>query len=136
MDRGQYLAVMAACLAITLPLEWAFGARVYRRPLRTLKVLLPVVVVFYLWDAVAIARDHWWFAEEYVTGWVLPLGVPFDELVFFVVVPLCALLSYESVRNILDGKVAWLPIGRDRVAHTAGPTGAGAPSSAPGAEAR
>lgn len=121
MDKGQYLYVMAACLVVTLPLEWVFEARVYRRPRRTFMALAPVVVVFYLWDAVAIARDHWWFNPQYVTGWVLPLGVPFDELVFFVVVPLCALLSYESVRNLLDGRVGWisrLPFGpgRSRVA--------------------
>lgn len=98
---------MAACVAVTLPLEWAFDARVYRRPMRTARALGPVVVVFYLWDAVAIARDHWFFAESYVTGVVLPLGVPLEELVFFIVIPLCALLSYESVRNLLGGRVDW-----------------------------
>lgn len=102
---------MAGCLVVTLPLEWIFSARVYRRPVRTLKALAPVVVVFYLWDAVAIARGHWFFAEQYVTGWRMPLDVPFDEFVFFVVVPICLLLSYESVRNILDGRVTWLPFG-------------------------
>jgi lycopene beta-cyclase len=115
LDRGQYLLVMAGCLVVTLPLEWIFSARVYRRPVRTLKAVLPVLVVFYLWDAVAIARDHWFFDEQYVTGWRMPLNVPFDEFVFFVVVPLCLLLSYESVRNILDGRVSWLrrlPVGR------------------------
>jgi lycopene cyclase domain-containing protein len=109
MDRGQYLAVMAACLVVTAPLEWVFDARVYRRPLRTLRALVPVVVAFYLWDAVAIARGHWDFDPGYVTGWTMPLGVPFDEFAFFLVVPVCALLSYESVRNILDGRIGWLP---------------------------
>lgn len=108
MDKGQYLFVMVACLVVTLPLEWAFSARVYRRPGRTLRALAPVVVAFYVWDAVAIARDHWFFNDQYVTGVVLPFGVPLDELVFFVVVPLCALLSYESVRNLLDGRVPWV----------------------------
>jgi lycopene cyclase domain-containing protein len=108
VDKGQYLFVMAACLVVTLPLEWVFSARVDRRPARTLRALGPVVVAFYAWDAVAIARDHWFFNDRYVSGVVLPFGVPLDELVFFVVVPLCALLSYESVRNILDGRVGWL----------------------------
>lgn len=114
VDRGQYLLVMSGCLVVTLPLEWIFSARVYRRPMRTARALAPVVVVFYLWDALAIRRGHWFFAPEYVTGWRMPLDVPFDEFVFFVVVPLCLLLSYESVRNILDGRVGWLPLGRDR----------------------
>jgi lycopene cyclase domain-containing protein len=105
---------MAGCLVVTAPLEFLFSARVYRRPGRTLRALLPVVVVFYVWDVVAIARDHWFFDPQYVTGWRLPGDVPFDELVFFVVVPICALLSYESVRNILDGRVGWLPFGPGR----------------------
>lgn len=124
VDRGQYLLVMAGCLVVTLPLEWIFSARVYRRPVRTARALAPVVVVFYLWDAFAIWRGHWFFAPEYVTGWRMPLDVPFDEFVFFVVVPLCLLLSYESVRNILDGRVGWLPVGRDRVVGDAGASGA------------
>lgn len=111
MDRGQYLLVMAGCLVVTAPLEWIFSARIYRRPVRTLRAMAPVVALFYLWDVLAIARGHWTFNPRYVTGWRLPGNVPFDELVFFLVVPLCALLSYESVRNILDGRVAWLPFG-------------------------
>jgi lycopene cyclase domain-containing protein len=103
MDRFQYLLVMAACVAITLPLEFAFGARVWRRPRRLVAALAPVVAVFYVWDAVAIERGHWWFEERYVSGVVLPLGVPLEELVFFVVIPICALLSLEAVRNILAG---------------------------------
>ena len=47
MDRGQYLWVLLACLVVTAPLEVIFDARVYRRPLRTLKAVGPVVVVFY-----------------------------------------------------------------------------------------
>jgi lycopene beta-cyclase len=116
MESVSYLAVMALCLVVTLPLEWAFNARVYRRPARTVRALLPVVVVFYLWDALAIARDHWYFADDYVTGVVLPLGVPLEELVFFIVIPLCALLSFESVRNLLDRKVGWFESLRSRFA--------------------
>jgi lycopene cyclase domain-containing protein len=108
VDNGQYLVVLAACLVVTAPLEFIFGARVYRRPRRTVRALLPVVVLFYVWDVIAIDRGHWWFDERYVTGWRLPGDVPFDELAFFVVVPLCALLTYESVRNILAGDVDWL----------------------------
>jgi lycopene beta-cyclase len=102
VDRFQYLALMGACLALTLPLELLLGARVYRRPGRALRALLPAVVVFAAWDAVAIARNEWWFADRYVTGWRVPFRIPVEEIVFFVVVPLCALLTYEAVRGVLD----------------------------------
>jgi lycopene beta-cyclase len=111
MDRFQYLMLMGGCVLITLPLEFVFDARVYRRPRRLARALVPVVAVFYLWDALAIARGHWWFDRRYVTGVELPLGVPLEELVFFVVIPICALLTMESVRNLLDGRLAF---GRDR----------------------
>ena len=31
MNRYQYLALMVACVVVTLPLEFVLGARVYRR---------------------------------------------------------------------------------------------------------
>jgi len=100
MDRFQYLILMGLCLLITLPLEWVFGARVWRRPRRLLGALLPVVAIFSLWDVVAIGRDHWTYSERYTTGWSLgPL--PVEELVFFVVIPICSLLTLEAVRSLL-----------------------------------
>lgn len=88
---------MAGCLAITLPLEFVLRARVYRRPRRLLLALLPVVLVFSAWDVVGIARGHWWYNPRHVTGVRLAFGMPLEELVFFVVVPLCGLLTYEAV---------------------------------------
>jgi lycopene beta-cyclase len=105
MDRLQYLLLMGGCVLITLPLEFVFDARVYRRPRRLLKALLPMIVVFYAWDAVAVARGHWWFDRDYVSGIELPFGVPLEELVFFVVIPICALLTLEAVRNLLEGRI-------------------------------
>ena len=104
MDRYQYLLLMGACAAGTLPLEWAFRARVYRQPLRLLRALWLPFLAFVLWDAVAIARDHWTFSARYTTGWHAPFDVPVEELAFFVVIPICALLSYESVRWMRSGR--------------------------------
>jgi lycopene cyclase domain-containing protein len=101
VDRYQYLLLMAACLLGTAPLELVLGARVWRRPGHLVRVLAPVLAVFYLWDVVAIARGHWWFSRTYTTGWVLPGSVPVEEVVFFVVVPVCALLCLEAVGNVL-----------------------------------
>ncbi|QZE26147.1 lycopene cyclase domain-containing protein [Brevibacterium casei] len=96
----EYLALMAACVLITLPLEFVFSARVYRRWRLLLAALLPVVIVFAVWDLIAIARDHWTYSPEFVTG--IEFGaLPLEELVFFIVIPVCALLSYEAVGTML-----------------------------------
>jgi lycopene beta-cyclase len=92
---------MAACIVVTLPLELVLGARVWRRPRRVLTAIALPVVVFMMWDAVAIGQGQWWFNPRFVTGVRLPFDVPIEELVFFVVVPICALLTYEAVTRIL-----------------------------------
>jgi lycopene cyclase domain-containing protein len=102
VDRYQYLLLLAGCAAITLPLELLLGARVYRRPRRLVASLAAPLVLFLAWDALAIRRGTWWFSSRYTTGWLLPLRIPLEELLFFLVIPLCALLTYESVRNVLE----------------------------------
>ncbi len=109
-ERWQYLALMAGCLLITLPLEFVLRARVYRRWRRAAAAIAPVVVVFLVWDIVGIIREHWWYSPVYTTGILLPLRVPIEELVFFLVIPLCALLTYEAVGTVLR----WLPNQRRR----------------------
>lgn len=101
-DRWQYLALMAGCFLVTLPLEFVLRARVYRRPARAIRAIAPVFAVFVVWDLVGIARGHWWYSDRYTTGIVVPPDIPLEELVFFVVIPLCGLLTYEAVGTVLQ----------------------------------
>lgn len=97
----QYLLLMLGCLVVTLPLEWLLGARVYRRFGVAVLAILPVVVVFSIWDIVGILRNHWTYNPRYVTGLQLPFAMPIEELVFFIVIPICGLLTYEAVGFVL-----------------------------------
>jgi lycopene cyclase domain-containing protein len=119
--RAEYLLLMAACLLVTLPLEFRWRARVYRRPVRLLLALAPVVV-FLVWDAMAIARGHWSFDPERTSGVLLPGSVPLEELVFFLVVPLCGLLTYEAVGTVLSVRAKAHPGGPPRE-RRGGPSG-------------
>lgn len=88
--------MLAACVVVTLPLELILGARVYRRPRRLLLTLLPVLAVFVPWDVIAIASRQWTYHR--LTG--LRLGnLPVEEVAFFVVVPICSVLTLEAVRR-------------------------------------
>ncbi|WP_166973365.1 lycopene cyclase domain-containing protein [Brevibacterium atlanticum] len=125
LGHWEYLALMGACLLITLPLEFVFSARVYRRLPLLLKALLPVVLVFAVWDIVAIARDHWTYDPRFVTG--IDLGIlPLEELVFFLVIPVCALLSYEAVGTV----IGWVKRRTARRIEACHPTTAAHPTSA------
>jgi lycopene cyclase domain-containing protein len=98
-------------------LEYGLRTRVYRRWRRLLLTLAPVVVLFFLWDAYAIASGHWWFDEARITGVRVALDVPIDELVFFVLVPIAAILTLEAVRSATG-----LPVG-DEAAESADDSG-------------
>ena len=101
MAQYEYLILMAACVAITLPLEFLLRARVYRRLPLMLPTILVVVIAFGAWDLLGIARNHWTYNPEFITG--IQLGIiPIEEIVFFIVIPLCALLSYEGVATVLN----------------------------------
>jgi lycopene cyclase domain-containing protein len=92
----RYLVILAGCVLLTLPLEFVLGARVYRRPRRLAATLLPVMAVYVTWDLVATARGHWSFADRYILG-VRLLGLPMEEWLFFLVVPICGLLTFEAL---------------------------------------
>lgn len=97
--RFTYLCVLAGCLVGTLPLEVFLRTRVYARWRRLLLALLPGFVVFVAWDLYAIHAGHWRFDRERVMGLVLPGGIPLEEVLFFVVIPTCAVLAFEAVRR-------------------------------------
>jgi lycopene cyclase domain-containing protein len=104
MDDYQYLALLLGCLVLTLPLEFVFRARVWRQPRRLVRAMAPPLVLFGAWDLVATALGHWSFNERYTTDLLLPYDIPVEEVLFFVVIPICGLLTLEAVRFVLgDG---------------------------------
>ncbi|MCX2930906.1 lycopene cyclase domain-containing protein [Mycobacterium sp. CVI_P3] len=100
MDRWQYLIVLGACLLITAPLE-IFGSGVYRQPLRLLLSVGPVAVVFVVWDVIAIAGHVWTYNPRYISGVDVGFSMPLEELLFFIVIPVCGLLTYSAVTAML-----------------------------------
>ena len=101
MRHLTYLAVLAGCLVAAIWLEPVRRVGVLRQWRRLLLTVLPVAAVFALWDVAALAAGHWWLDPAQTTGLVLPAGLPVEELLFFIVVPLCAVLGYEAVRAAL-----------------------------------
>ncbi|EHR51532.1 lycopene cyclase domain protein [Saccharomonospora marina XMU15] len=102
-EQLQYLLVLAACLAVTLPLEFT-GAGVYRRPGRLLRALGPPAAAFLLWDIAAIAAGVWSISPDYTLGAMAAPGLPVEEVLFFLVIPLCAVLTFETVRRLPLGE--------------------------------
>jgi lycopene cyclase domain-containing protein len=100
MGHLTYAALLVGCLVVTAPLELLLGVRVYARWRRLVLSVLPEFVVFVVWVLYAIAAGHWDYSDELTLGVRLPGGMPVEEVLFFVVVPVCAVLALEAVRKV------------------------------------
>ncbi len=98
MSHLSYVGVLAFILVGSAWLEIVLRTRVLRRFVRLTLSLVPTVVLFVLWDAYAIAQGHWDFDLDRVLGWQVVAGVPIDEVLFFIIVPLASILTFEAVR--------------------------------------
>jgi lycopene cyclase domain-containing protein len=93
-----YLAVLAACLVGTAPLERVLHTHVYRRWRRLICAVTPGLALGLGWDAWAVHAQHWSFDGRYLMGaWLGRL--PVEEVLFFVIIPSCAVLTLEAVRG-------------------------------------
>ena len=99
----EYAAVLGGCALVTLPLDLVWGLHVYARWRLLLRVAAAVVPAWVALDAVAAHQGLWRYNPRYV----LPprvLGLPLEEVAFFVVVPLASILTWEVVHATLDGE--------------------------------
>jgi lycopene cyclase domain-containing protein len=100
VGQFSYVAVLVFVLAGSTWLEVALRTRVFRRSRRLLLTVLPVTIPFLIWDAYAISQGHWWFDTDRILGIYLPAGIPLDELLFFIVIPIASVLTLEAVRSV------------------------------------
>lgn len=80
-------------------LEILFQVGVLRRVRRWILTIFPTAAIFLLWDYYAVARGHWKFDSTQVVGIFGPAGIPLEELLFFIIVPLAGLMTIEAVRK-------------------------------------
>ena len=99
MRHWTYLILLLACLCATVPLEFVFRLRVLRHPRVLVTALLPGLVIFLSWDLYAIGRHQWSYDPHRTIGVTLPGGVPVEEMLFFAVIPVCAVLTFEAVKR-------------------------------------
>ena len=96
------MAMLAFVLLASGWLEWAFDLRVYRNPKRLLATVAIAAPPFILWDAFAIAQGHWFFDRSQMLGIIGPLNIPLEEYLFFLIIPIAAVLTLEGVTRFLE----------------------------------
>jgi lycopene cyclase domain-containing protein len=95
-----YFAMLGFTVIGSFWLEFIFKVGVLRRIKRAALSILPVAAIFLTWDYYAVASGHWFFDKEQVVGIYGPAGVPLEEFLFFIIVPLAGLMTIEAVRAV------------------------------------
>ena len=105
MDRYTYLLI--DLLTISIPLLRSFEPRIafYKKWTAWLPAILLTGTFFIVWDVWFTRWQFWGFNERYLLGIYL-LGLPIEEVLFFVAVPYACLFLYETVQLLV--KHNWL----------------------------
>jgi lycopene cyclase domain-containing protein len=100
MQKYGYMAMLAFTLCGSIWLEIFLKVGVVRRFKRAMLSIFPTAIFFLIWDAYAINRGHWFFDNKQILGIYGPFKIPLEEFLFFIIVPLAALLTIEAVRKV------------------------------------
>ena len=80
-------------------LELFLKVGVLKQVKRMFKAIAPVAFLFIAWDKYAISHGHWLFDKDQILGIYGPWCIPLEEYLFFIVVPIAALMTIEAVRK-------------------------------------
>jgi lycopene cyclase domain-containing protein len=97
--QWSYMAMLLFVVFGSWWLEWGFKIRVLRNPIRLITTILLVAPWFIVWDAYAISQGHWFFDRDQILGIYGPLEIPIEEYLFFILIPIAAILTMEGTRS-------------------------------------
>jgi lycopene cyclase domain-containing protein len=98
--KSEYFIVLG--IAFIVPLIKSFSREIsfYKYSLRLIYSIGFPFIVFIIWDAFAVSRGHWSFNENYITG-IKIFSLPVEEILFFIIIPFCALFAWEVVKYFM-----------------------------------
>jgi lycopene cyclase domain-containing protein len=114
LRHWSYVAMLAFCLAGTLPLARYYHLRVLRQVRRLALTVVAAGAPFVAWDVYATHAGHWRFDPAQTLPWRVA-GLPLEEIGFFVVIPLASVLTHEAVRVVRSSGLTRRPTDLRRV---------------------
>ncbi len=100
MLKFGYLAMIAFTIVGSFWLEIILKVGVLKRYKQALRAIAPIAFLFIAWDAYAIRSGHWSFDSTQILGIYGPFCIPIEEYLFFLIVPIAAIMTIEAVRTV------------------------------------
>ena len=95
------LDILIILFPFLLSFKWKFS---YYRYYKALFPSIAIVGVGYIiWDSIVTSRGDWSFNYEYLSG-ISIIGLPIEEILFFIVVPYSCIFIYENLEFFLPDK--------------------------------
>ena len=98
--KAEYFLVLLIAFAVPFIKSFSKELSFYKYPLRLAAALAIPFMIFIVWDVFAAARGHWSFNEKYISGLRI-INLPVEEILFFLIIPFCALFTWEAVKYFM-----------------------------------
>jgi len=97
LHNFTYLAILIGCLAVPLILSFEKQVRYYSKFRYLFPGMIFTAAIFIIWDLRFEELGIWSFNKKYITGLYI-LNLPFEEWLFFLIIPFCCVFIYEVLK--------------------------------------
>jgi len=100
VNHFGYLVVIAFIALCALGVNLGFHLKILRRWPELLLTEFSIIVIYLSWDTWAIAKNNWFFDTHQILNIDVLPKVPLEELLFFIIVPLTTILTYQALLKL------------------------------------
>jgi len=109
MELANFTYLALLIISISFPLYKSFEGKI--RFYKKFKYIFPAIIItsipFLAWDIAFETKHVWQFNPEYTLGFNI-LGLPFEEWLFFFIIPFACFFIYEVVQYFFPAKTTKL----------------------------
>ncbi len=99
MHHWGYMAALIFVVLASFWLEIFLKVGVLCQIKRLFYSIIPIALIFIGWDSYAVSRHHWRFDTTQILKIYGPFNIPIEEYLFFIIVPIAAIMTLEAVRK-------------------------------------
>ena len=100
MGHLRYLAVISFIAICAIGVNFGFRLRILKSWKALILTQVSILAIYLSWDFWAILNKHWFFDPKQILNIDALPNVPIEEVLFFIVVPLVTILSYQSLLKL------------------------------------